>query len=420
MRLNRISKLVAALLLAATTVSAQVGVPNTFSPNTVAQSALVNANFAQLGSLSLNRAGGIVTGNISVDPGVTIDGVDIGAVLGGSGSPTFANVTITGTLGVTGNATFTTLSTSGVLSPTSVAVTSGVTIGGTLAVNNAGASALDVAGGIQAGSGNVSIVGTDGRIPALTTVYFASMDGSTITGIAEANITDGTLLARVAANETITGVWSFTHAAPEITLDNATSNWIQWSGNGAAPPSTVARSAGMKLLLFPNFSAGVSTDFAIGIDASVLWFGTPATTNNFVWYGGTTVAASLSGTGNLSIVGGLTTAGIISPAALGVGNNNDYTPAGLAAASMIFVAANAGGSTITGITGGANGRLLTVCNSTGAAGITLTDEDTNSAAGNRIRTIATVLGPGGGATARCADLIYVAGATNRWFVKSRT
>jgi len=49
------------------------------------------------------------------------------------------------------------------------------TISGKLAVNSSAADALDVAGGIKAGSGNVGIIGTDGRIPALTSTYFADL-----------------------------------------------------------------------------------------------------------------------------------------------------------------------------------------------------------------------------------------------------
>lgn len=109
----------------------------------------LNTNLTTLSSSALARNGGTITGNISVNSGNTIDGVDISAALGGSGTPTFSTVTLTGT----------------------------------------GASAIDVAGGVNAGSGNVGIIGTDGRIPALTSTYVNSLDGSVLTNITSTNVT---------------------------------------------------------------------------------------------------------------------------------------------------------------------------------------------------------------------------------------
>lgn len=56
------------------------------------------------------------------------------------------------------------------------------TINGTLIINSSAADAIDVAGGINAGSGNVGIIGTDGRIPAISSTYFADL--SAIAGVA--------------------------------------------------------------------------------------------------------------------------------------------------------------------------------------------------------------------------------------------
>lgn len=65
---------------------------------------------------------------------------------------------------------------------TSLGVSGNTTLSGTLSVASTAANAIDVAGGIQAGSGNVNIVGTDGRIPAITSTYFADL--SAIAGVA--------------------------------------------------------------------------------------------------------------------------------------------------------------------------------------------------------------------------------------------
>ena len=64
-------------LLAPRVASAQIGVPNSFSPGGTIYSTEVNQNFTQLASSALDRTGGTITGNIAVSAGVTIDGVDL-------------------------------------------------------------------------------------------------------------------------------------------------------------------------------------------------------------------------------------------------------------------------------------------------------------------------------------------------------
>lgn len=121
----------------------------------------VNANFTALASAALNRTGGTITGNIAVNPGITIDGVDISAVLSGTGTPTFSTVTTSDT----------------------------------------GATSLTVGGGITAGTGAVGIVNAAGKIPAISTTYFADVSGANLTNIPAANLT-GTIAAISGANVT--------------------------------------------------------------------------------------------------------------------------------------------------------------------------------------------------------------------------
>ncbi|MCG2724893.1 MAG: hypothetical protein L6420_01330, partial [Elusimicrobia bacterium] len=56
-------------------------------------------------------------------------------------------------------------------------------IASTAVISDTSANALDVAGGIQAGSGNVGIVDATGKIPAISATYFTSVDGSALTGL---------------------------------------------------------------------------------------------------------------------------------------------------------------------------------------------------------------------------------------------
>src|SRR3990167_2087057 len=125
-----------------------ISIPHTFTPFTTISSTQMNANFTQLGTNALHRGGDTITGAILVNSGVTIDGADISAYLAG----------------------------------------------GKLIATSTAADSLDVAGGITAGTGNVAIIGTTGKIPALTSTYFTSLDASTLTGILPAPGSDGNVL----------------------------------------------------------------------------------------------------------------------------------------------------------------------------------------------------------------------------------
>jgi hypothetical protein len=157
-------------------VGAQITIPNTFVSGTTASSSQVNANFSALGTVALNRAGGTITGNITVDSGITIDGVDIGAVLGGSGTLTLATLSLT-TLTCTGCVGATQLASSGVTA---------ATYGTAIAIP-------------------VITVDADGRITGATTTSIASLPENALS-------VDG-VLARLASAQTISGQWSFATGA---------------------------------------------------------------------------------------------------------------------------------------------------------------------------------------------------------------
>lgn len=133
MKRNRLACLLVLAVLWSTPAAAQVTITYSFTNGSAADADQVNANFSVLGSQALNRTGGTITGNIAVSNGVTIDGIDLSALLGGTGAGVFAS--------------------------------------------------LDVAGAAQFGSGNVNLIQSDGRIPGISSTYFASTDGSQLTGI---------------------------------------------------------------------------------------------------------------------------------------------------------------------------------------------------------------------------------------------
>lgn len=150
--------LVLALLLTTSPLYAQVTIPNTFVAGTTIKAADVNLNFSTLGSHALDRlSGGNLSGNITMDPGITIDGIDLSVALCGTCASGFKDLTLT-----------------------SPAV--GITVAG------------------------VNIVNLNGKIPAISSTYLASLDGSALTGLANisaSNLTTGTVApARLGSGST--------------------------------------------------------------------------------------------------------------------------------------------------------------------------------------------------------------------------
>ena len=158
------------------------------------------------GTLAVNRGGtGAATftdGGILLGSGtsaITALGVATnGQILIGDGSTDPVLATLTGTSNevdiTNGSGSIT------VGLPASVTVTTALTVSGT------GASSLDVGGGINAGTGNVALVGTDGKIEGpLSSTIIDDLSGANLTTLNASNISSGTLAAaRLPAKVTVT------------------------------------------------------------------------------------------------------------------------------------------------------------------------------------------------------------------------
>jgi hypothetical protein len=103
---------------------------------------------------------------------------------------------------------------------------------------------------------------------------------------------------------------STTTGGGQIYLNGATGNRIDFNTNGVAAPAFTTRSAGTKIVLFPNIGAS-TVDYAFGIDSYTLWSSVIDSSGSFKWYAGTTNIASLFGTGEL-VVGTTTKTGTAS------------------------------------------------------------------------------------------------------------
>jgi hypothetical protein len=177
------------MTLWAMSASAQVAVPNTFVAGERILASAMNANFDALESNVLNRTGGTITGNINVDNGVTVDGIDLSAVLGGTGTPTFGSLTVTGDVIV------------GVNKVTMAGATGNTMIAGTLDVTG------DITGNL---TGNV----TGNVTGALTGNASTATNATTATTVTQASQPNITTAANLVSIGTITtGVWD----AGEIT-----------------------------------------------------------------------------------------------------------------------------------------------------------------------------------------------------------
>lgn len=158
-----------------------------FIPGAIISSSEANADFAVVGDYALNGAGGgVLTGPLTIDEGITLDGVDLSdfllstgyiraQVVGTAATPAFGN----GTDGWFGALRF-------ALSGTERAVldASGLTVWG----NN--------------------ILNAAGKIPALSSTYFGNVAAQGLQ-LGEGSFADGGLLARVAQDETVSGTYSF-------------------------------------------------------------------------------------------------------------------------------------------------------------------------------------------------------------------
>ncbi len=111
-------------------------------------------------------------------------------------------------------------------------------------------------------------------------------------------------------------------------------------------------------------------------------------------------------TGNLSLPRGLALTGVVSPPQI-TANQNDYNPAGVAAASVLQLSSDAS-RTLSGLAGGVEGRLVCLVN-IGGQPIVLPDESTSSAAANRF-----ALGAGLTVAAKQAAMLRYDGAAARW------
>ena len=104
-------------------------------------------------------------------------------------------------------------------------------------------------------------------------------------------------LVIVGANSTTTG-------DGQLYLNGLSGNRIDFNSVGIGNPTFTTRSVGTKICLYPLLDAS-NTDYALGVNTNVFWSSVPTSSRSFKWFGGTSLAATLTGTGYLSLTGKL-------------------------------------------------------------------------------------------------------------------
>lgn len=135
------------------------------------------------------------------------------------------------------------------------------------------------------------------------------------------------MLNRLVINRA-TGNVSFNYG---LSLDNGTSNLIKFGNNGAGTPTFNTRTPGTKILIWDTLSAS-TVDYAIGFTGGTFWSSVPSSTDQFRWYGGTTVAATLTGAGVFTTAGDITSNGAL----IATANARVYSSSGSAGGTLYF------------------------------------------------------------------------------------
>lgn len=144
------------------------------------------------------------------------------------------------------------------------------------------------------------------------TLTLTAGTGITITGDATA---DSIAIATNAATA---------NGANTIVLRDASGNFAanqatlvsQKFGLGAGAPTFNSYSGGVRSILYDNIGAA-SAGYTVGINSGEFWHTTSDTTGSFKWYGGVTLAGTLTGTGAFTAVANVSAPTLISTVATG-------------------------------------------------------------------------------------------------------
>lgn len=185
-------------------------------------------------------------------------------------------------------------------------------------------------------------------------------------------------VVHLAGAETITGLKEFNGG---LSLPG-TQTVLFSTASGVGPPTLTTRSAGAKLVLFPNLSATL-TDYSIGIESGNMWYSSGSLVGGHKWYtndvntmsltsAGVLTATSFAGSGaNLT---GLTK---IQVGLANVDNTSDANkPVSTATQTALNLKANLASPTFTGTVSGITAAMVGLGNVTNNAQVDLANAQT--------------------------------------------
>ena len=162
---------------------------------------------------------------------------------------------------------------------------------------------------VRINGGTVGPLGSGGGGGGTVTSITAGtgLTGGTITTSGTIAIDQAAQIVSTKANNTTTG-------GGQIYLNGATGNRIDFNANGIAAPAFTTRSDGTKIVLYPSLTGSIM-DYALGINTSTFWLSVPGNVDSdkFSFYGGTTEALAVTGSGRIRTRAGTALLPAISP-----------------------------------------------------------------------------------------------------------
>lgn len=217
----------------------------------------------------------------------------------------------------------------------------------------------------------------------VTTSAVSASAGVTAATVTTSTVTASTLAVTNAGTITASTLTAASVTTSTVTASTVTASGALTGGSVVVNSNTIVNTSGTIPAISSTYFASLSGANLTSLNGSNVSSGTvaaarlPATTAYTDAAQSFTAAQTMSA-GLLGSIGTTT-----------VGSSGNVNNLSLGNATYLVVTANAGGNAITGIAGGAAGRILflQIFNSGGTN--TITDQDTNSSAGNRFAVGAT-------------------------------
>ena len=189
-----------------------------------------------------------------------------------------------------------------------------LTSGKTLTVTGSGTTTFN---GLLLANLGVTITGTSSlaatNISGITTIFNNTASSSIITGAlvvtGGAGISGDLFIgatgnfAGIANHTNTTGIPSTSNTPSGALVSSGgfgfigsgtLSNAIMFNTSGLnVPTTTISRTSGSRIILYPNFSNGVTTDYGIGMTSTGIWYGVGSTTTFHYFYHNTTLSLTL-------------------------------------------------------------------------------------------------------------------------------